>query len=145
MQTYVWAQQLLVDPSVASVRTDLVRMNNDRLFAMLNSGKFVFPRVGIENVPLLDPAGGIFPGADPQTGGVFTSFEDYMRRTYQNIGIGNANTPGNVSWTADYQAITNTNIVHTFAQSALNDLNKKQVVNTDKLAITLAGILRLTV
>src|SRR5207237_6905967 len=43
IQTLVWAQQLLVDSGPASVRSDLVRMNNNRLYAMLNSGKLVFP------------------------------------------------------------------------------------------------------
>jgi hypothetical protein len=145
VSTLVWAQQLLVDRGPAAVRSDLVRANNDRLLAMLQSGKALFPRVGIFNGAILNASDGVFPGADSQSGGVFTSFENYLRRTYQNIGISNVDTAGNVSWTAFYQAITGKTSTPTFDTNALNDLDNSQQIITDKNAITLAGILRLNV
>jgi hypothetical protein len=146
VQTMVWAEQLLIDPFPASSRTTLVRMCNDRLLAMLQSGKALFPRVGLQNAALLDTSIGVFPGADAQTGGVYTSYENFVRRLYETIGIGNANTVGNPSWTEFFHRITNTTQgTPTFANATIDTLDASQQIITDKNAITLAGILRLSV
>ena len=106
---------------------------------------------GVKAVPwrtsiatLLIPLVAIFVGADAQSGGVFTSFEDYIRRLYGAVGIGDFNTTGNVSWTSDFRKITASGGSQTFTKFAIDALDKTQAIITDKLSITLAGILRLT-
>ena len=60
--------------------------------------------------------------------------------------IGNANTVGNPSWTEFFHRITNTTQgTPTFANATIDTLDASQQIITDKNAITLAGILRLSV
>ncbi len=72
-----------MDPSFLSAKTALVNIENDKLYAMLESGRAIFPYVGLLNGPIRNSAAGIFPNAAAQAGGAYTGFVDYIQRSYK--------------------------------------------------------------
>jgi hypothetical protein len=147
METMVYAQQALADSTFLSNKTTLVNTENDRLYAFIESGKAIFPYVGLQNAPIKNPAGGIFLGAKAQTGGVYTSYINYVNRQYQARGSqSKPSTPGNQLLKDYYTAIKGTAAPATlsFNDSLITDIDQFQQIVGTKQAIALAGALKLT-
>lgn len=141
VETIVWAQHLMVDDSVASAGTQLVTERNASLLAMLNSGLALFPRVGLTDGPIL--GGNVFFGADPVTGGDYTSFDNYVRRLYTARNFQDTDTAAN-RLAREYQnaicaRTDTTNFNFTDARNDLFD-NSQQII-TDREACALAHTL----
>ena len=143
---FSWAQQLLIDPSLADQKTPLVKLLNTDLLALLNSGDHSFPRIGLSNapqvqlgsaaVPSLVFVGAIFP---------FTSFENFERRAAALAGVQDIDTPGNTLLDEDVSAIIGAPVSGLNFNAATRDLvDKNQHVIDNATAIKLAGILKLT-
>jgi hypothetical protein len=93
-ETTIWAKQLEIDAAPASAGTVLVDDQNTELLAMLNSGRGAFPNVGTLEAPLVNDLG-VFYGASAQTGGAYTSYDNFIRRQYQARGAVSTPTAGN--------------------------------------------------
>lgn len=146
VETMVWAQQLLVDSSYVNTNTALVKSENVKLLAMLNSGKALFPRVGMLGAALHNNKDGIFTGEKTQTGGAYVSYEDYVRRLYISRGFGTNSSKGNSTLNAMIDNINHTTKSYSqFDATIFADVDANQQIITDRSALTLAGILKLTV
>ena len=144
IETMVYAQQLEVDPSIANNGTTLIKADNEKLLAILDSGKALFPRVGIQQGAIMNNTAGVFAGTSV-SGGAYVSFEDYIRRGYDARGFGNFNSNGNATLDAIVKNMTLLVKTNTFNATLISDIDANQQIITDKSAITLAGILKLTV
>ena len=92
VETVVWGQQLLVDPSTAANGSKLVVRTNTRLLALINSGDKAYPGGGIFTAPALNNQGNVFPGGKANPGGFsgsanVPSFENWIRREYVSRGF----------------------------------------------------------
>lgn len=146
--TMVWAQQLLVDKTLAAAGTQLVTDLNARLLALLNSGKALFPRVGLLNAPILGGQDVFVNGVNPTDGqGAYTSFENYIRRIYAARNLADVDTAANPLARDIQNNINGTNLqtVGTFSNARLSTLDGNQQIITDRNAVTLAAILKLQV
>ena len=85
IETMVYAQQLTVDSSIANAGTTLIKSDNDKLLAMLDSGKASLPHVGILDGSLKNNTKGVFAGSAAISGGSYVSFRKLhssaLRRT----------------------------------------------------------------
>ncbi len=143
----VYAQQALVDPTFLSNQSLLVNRENERLYAMLESGQAIFPYVGLEDAPILHGPS-IFYGSDvtpPYGTGPYTSFINYIEREYTARGDTDNSTPGNNVLDAYYTAITGKAASNgmQFSDSLINDIDGFQAIISTTNAITLAGDLKL--
>ena len=145
IETFVYAQQMLVDASFVSAGTALVKSENDRVYAMLESGRGLFPRVGLLDAAIRNSSAGIFVDAASQTAGPFTSLENYTRRLAAAQNVQNFDTVGNPTLQAIYTNITGLTRNVSFSNSLISDIDAAQQIITDQRAITLAGLLKLTV
>jgi hypothetical protein len=86
-----------VDSSFLKTPTKLANGINDALLALLNSGRTIFPYIGVKQAPMLGAANGVFKGqvAASDGGGLYTSFDDYIRRSYIERGSPSGNAAGN--------------------------------------------------
>lgn len=89
------AQQAQVDSNYLKAGSELVNRENEKLLALINSGRTIFPYVGVNTAPMLNADKGVFQVQKAVTGGVYTSFDDYTRRSYIARGAVSGNTPGN--------------------------------------------------
>jgi hypothetical protein len=144
IETMVYAQQLLVDSSYVSAGTTLIKADNDKLLAMLDSGKALFPRIGILAGSMKDTTGGVFKGSSI-AGGAYMSFDDYIRRTYTARGFGEFNSNGNPTLDAIVKNATLLSKMNTFNSTLISDIDANQQIITDKNSLVLAGILKLTI
>jgi hypothetical protein len=146
VETMVWSQILVNDASPADDHTALSTHLNTDILAILNSGLALFPRVGVYNAPI-NGTGGVLPGSKTPTdgGGIYTSFENYVRRIYVARNFGDTDTTGN-----SYARTVQNNITlrsdssnFTFSDSRITFYDNSQQIISDKSAVKLANILRL--
>src|SRR5439155_13446471 len=106
--TLIYAEQGAVDPNFLKAGTALVAKENNKLLAFVNSGKTIFPYVGVLEAPNLNANLGVFPGqkAAADGGGVYTSYNNYIRRLYLLRGAPSGNTAGNPLLNQYYTAVT---------------------------------------
>jgi len=153
VETMVYAQQLLVDRTTAqgvvATNSEMTKAMDTKLYAMIESGRALFPRVGTLQGAILNGATtGVFPGsATPSDGmGVFKSFDDYIRRQYLARGFSDISSVGNAAMSSDFKLITGSSpAANTFDTTLISVSDSKQVVITDKGAIELARVLKMTV
>jgi hypothetical protein len=144
-ETLAYGQQAQVDSSFIDDKTSLVNFENERLMALLQSGRTIFPYVGLFDAPLFNSRGNVFPGAIAQTGGAFTSYENYIRRQYVARGAPDLVTNGNNILRSYYTAITTqpSSASQKFNGALLSAVDGFQSPISTKGAIQLAGALRL--
>lgn len=149
VETVVYGQQLLVDPSVATNGTKLVVRTNTRLLALLNSGDKLFPYGGIFQAPALANGGNVFVGGKANPGG-FTgstnvpSFENWIRREYISRGFAATATPVSAVGQAILKNIVGSKaVVTSFNAATENSLDTSDAILTDITYIRLANILKL--
>jgi hypothetical protein len=149
VETMVYAQQLLGDSTVATLGTEVTKFDNGKLYALLESGRALFPRVGVLAGPILRSSAGIFPNSvTPSDGmGVYTSFQNFISRGHLARGFSNVESDGNGVLNATYAAMTGdtTTTGLKFNDQLMTLVDAKQQAISDKDAIALAGILKLTV
>ena len=147
--TLIYAQQAQVDNSFVKTGTRLVNLENNKLLALLNSGKTIFPYVGVNPGPILNSTGGVFQGqkAAADGGGVYTSFNDYVRRLYIARGSPSGNTPGNALLNAYYNAVTGKTASASmqFSDQIITDIDAFQSPEGTKAAIAAAAALKLRI
>ena len=147
VQEMVWAQLLLVDTSAADDHTALSTHHNANLLALLNSGVGLFPRVGEFDAPIL--GGDALPKSDPNIGGtsVFSSFDNYVTRVYTARNFADTDTNGNAYARTVQNAITaRTDTANfTFSDARITFYDNSQQIISDKAAVKLANILKLTI
>lgn len=97
VQDVVYAQQLDVDPAVASEGTSLVQVLNTQQVALINSGRSLFPVTGLLAGPILHGNRGVFPGGKLIPGGKYISYADYLTRQYESRGGTSGTSPGNAT------------------------------------------------
>ncbi|MDX2085557.1 MAG: hypothetical protein SFZ03_09230 [Candidatus Melainabacteria bacterium] len=137
-----YAQQLLVDSSIAQKETLYTRTQNETLLGILNSGKSGFPGVGLFEADHLGsgPAR-IFPGGRDLP--FFNSFDNSIRAIYSNLGT--SDTPGNSTTGKYIQNLTG----QTASNLGLNTLKlidgKQKAISNDAAAKQLAAALKLSV
>ena len=143
VENLVYAQQALVDGRFVSANTPLVKRENDKLLAMLNSGHAKAGLVGLSAGAVM-PSVGVFAGGVAQTGGPLQSFEDLVRREYVARNFGSYSTPTNDTLLAYYKNMTGTTKSVKFGDALIADLDANQKVITESNMMALAGLLKLT-
>jgi len=143
----VLAQQAETDPSFLSNGTALVNTENEKLAAFLQSGRAIFPYVGLLQAPALHSATGVFPGqvAPADSQGVYTSWQNFVARSYQSRGAVSTTTPVNPTFDLYYKNITGKTAAGTLAfnDALIADIDSfQQIVGTHD-AIVLSGKLGL--
>jgi hypothetical protein len=152
VETIVYAQQLLIDPSPAGNATALIVRTNTRLLAMLNSGDKLFPYGGILQAPALKNNGNVFVGAKANPGnfggtGTVRSFENWIRREYvfRGFSAGGTNTnPTAVAILGNIFGTTKVNLT-LFGTGVENLLDTQNTILTDTTYVRLASALKLTI
>lgn len=149
VETVVYAQQLLTDPTIAGNGSKLVVRTNTRLLALLNSGDKLFPYGGILQAPALSANGNVFPGGKANPGG-FTgtatvpSFENWIRREYITRGFAATATPVSAVGQAILKNIVGTKqTVTSFNATTETALDTSNQLLTDINYIRLASYLKL--
>ena len=102
-------QQAQTDFQYLRNGSKLVNLENEKLVALLTRGRPIWPDPGGRHAsrattfPL-----GVVLGGKPATdgGGVYTSFENFMRRRYVERGAVSGNSAGNAVLNAYYEAVT---------------------------------------
>jgi hypothetical protein len=146
-ETLTYAQQVLTDSSFISNGTNLVVGENEKLYALLESGRAIFPYVGLLNGPIRSTSGGIFVGGKtPTSGGAYTSYIDFIERSYKARGATDGDTASNALMATYYKAITGKTAPATlkFNDALIADIDSFQQIISTKQAISLAGSLKLT-
>jgi hypothetical protein len=150
VETTVYAQQLLADPSIAANKTLLVNRANDRLLALLNSGDTLFPYGGIKQAPALNSSGNVFVGAKSDPGdyndtSTVKSFENWIRREYAFRGFATGGTTSNpTSVTILKNIVGNSGNFTLFGTEVQGFLDNRNQVLTDVVYIKMAEALKLT-
>jgi hypothetical protein len=148
--TMVNAQQVLTDPAYIKTPSLLVNRENEKLLAFVNSGRTIFPYVGVLNGPNKNSAQGVLPGqkASVDNAGVYTSFNDYIRRLYIDRGspTTSPDSDGNALLNTYYTAVTTKTAVAgmKFSNSIITDIDALQTPVYPRAAILVAQALRLT-
>ena len=147
VETLVYGQQAIADPSFLGNGSKLVNAENEKLAAFTQSGKAIFPYPGLLQAPALRSDQGIFPGqVAPSDGqGVYTSWENFVKRTYQARGAVSLSTDTNPTWKAYYKNITNKDAAtnQKFNDALITDIDSFQQVLGTRSTIILAGKLGL--
>jgi hypothetical protein len=154
-ESVVWAQQLDVDPDLATAGTRLVKEQNTELLALLNSGKANFPVVGLltpwvrsdgRDAALKNYGQGVFFGSDVPSGGRYLSWENYLRRQYIARGGISKSSNGNPTLSNYVRQFTGEDYTGRFNNSVtqLIDANLDNVLST-RIVLRLASALDLTV
>ena len=140
--TLTYAQQAQTDPAFLGTGTKLVNSTNEELYAFINSGRAIFPYVGLLNGPIINAAAGVFPGqktpADGQ--GVYTSWENFVRRGYLERGAVSVATNTNPTWATYYKKITGKDAPtnQKFNDALIADIDSFQAIVSTRQAIELA-------
>jgi hypothetical protein len=90
LETLVWAEHVLADPSVARIRTAKARRANTMLLVALNSGRRSFPDVGLYAAPHRQPGTNATPNAPRSVADFFSLVESKYARTPSEPSPGNA-------------------------------------------------------
>ncbi len=153
VMTLVQTQFYHVDPGLAALKTPQLRVYNDQLLGMLNSGRLNFPGVGFFAAPQVQtgsssPRPVIYPGS-PYAFTSVIQFGNVISKVLNDFGffgIPDRATPGNPTLQAELSRIT-----HTRARSANFDqgterlLDEKQKIVDEHTAMQLAKLLKLTI
>jgi hypothetical protein len=152
VEGFIWAQQIVADFNYAREGTELTTRANYRLFAMLNSGDRQFPRVGIKEAPLKNPAAGAVPGLTPPVDFApvdgIVSFADDIREEMDSRSIGDK-LPTQTFATA--RAILTNLTGNTydnddkFGDALIDDIDIGQDVLSDAFAMRVARVLQVSV
>jgi hypothetical protein len=144
VETMVYAQQASVDSSFIASGTALVANENEKLMALIQSGRTIFPYVGLKDAPIRNASSGVFPGQKAISGGNYTSYDNFIRRTYIARGATSGVTAGNALLDKYYTNITGKSPVDVkFNTTLVDDIDSFQAPVGTKLAIQLAGALKL--
>ena len=145
VETLVYGQQAIVDSTFLADNTNLVNFENERLMALIQSGRTIFPYVGLFNGPNRNATGNVFPSAKAQTGGNYVSYENFILRHYQARGAVSQTTPGNALLRQYFTAITTKAAPanQNFSGSILTEFDAFQAPIGTAAAVKLAGALRL--
>jgi hypothetical protein len=150
VETIVYVQQLLIDPTVAANHTTLVNRGNDRLLALLNSGDTLFPYGGILQAPALNSPGNVFVGGKNDPGNyndttTVKSFENWIRREYAFRGFAAGGTSSNpTSVTILKNIVGTTGNFSLFGTEVEGFLDNRNAILTDVAYIKMAEALKLT-
>lgn len=146
-RTTAWAENLLIDPSLANKNTLLVRDNNTLLLAMLNSGNNGYPKVGITSTPQMQTGATavkskVFVGGSES----YLSLDNYIRTGASLGGIQDVDTVGN-SYLNDFVSKMNrTNSSgNGFNRTTRDSLDKGQQAISNQDALKLASVLKLNI
>jgi hypothetical protein len=141
VEVLTYAQQAQTDPAFMNSGSKLAALENEKLFAFLNSGKAIFPYVGTLDGPILGGAG-VFPGQKaPSDGqGNYTSLDNFQRRQYLARGAVSQSTDTNPLWAIYYNKITGKTAPanQKFNDALLADIDSFQAIVSTKQAILLA-------
>ena len=141
------AQQAQTDSAYLRAGSLLVNRENEKLLALVNSGRTIFPYVGVNQAPMLNANFGVFRGqkAAADGGGVYTSYNDYIRRIYIERGSVSGNTAGNAILNAYYAAVTGKTPAANmqFSDQIMTDIDAFQAPIFPRAAINVARELRL--
>jgi hypothetical protein len=145
--TYVNMQQAQTDPNYLKAGSKLVNKENEKLLAFLNSGRTIFPFPGVKVAPMLKKTQGVFIGGKAATdgGGVYTSYENYIRRLYVERGSVSGNTAGNAVLNDYYTRLAGKTPAANmqFSDQILTDLDTINTVIGPREAVRIANALRL--
>ncbi|MEA2710263.1 MAG: hypothetical protein QOF78_2864 [Phycisphaerales bacterium] len=145
--TYVNAQQAQTDPAYLKAGSRLVNKENEKLLAFLNSGRTIFPFPGVKVAPMLKKAQGVFIGGKATTdgGGVYASYEDFIRRLYIARGSVSGNTAGNAVLNDYYLKLTGKTPAANmqFSDTIMTDIDALNLVIGPREAVRVANALRL--
>jgi hypothetical protein len=145
--TLINAEQAQVDNSYLKGQSVLVNKENDKLLALLNSGQTIFPYVGVLDGPNLNKSGGVFAGqvTPSDGGGVYKSFNDYIKRLYIARGSPSGNSPGNALLNSYYNTVTGKTAAANmqFSDSIITDIDAFQSALGTKAALGIANVFRL--
>ena len=146
--TFVNMQQAQTDPGYLRVGTKLINKENEKILAFLNSGRAIFPFPGVKVAPMLKKEQGVFIGgkAAADGGGVYTSYEDYIRRLYIARGSVAGNTAGNAVLNDYYAKLAGKTPAANmqFSDTILTDIDAMNTVIGPREAVRIANALRLT-
>lgn len=150
VETTIYAQAVLVQPTLAGNGTKLINRLNERLLALLNSGDELFPYGGIKQAPARTNDGNVFVGAKTDPGGfgdnsTVKSFADWVRREYIFRGFAAGGTTTNPTAQAILKNIVGTSgNFSLFGSQVQTYLDTRNAILTDVAYITLANALKLT-
>ena len=142
------AQQAQIDNGYLMAGTELVNEENENLLALLNSGRTIFPYIGVNDASMRKNADlGVFPGqkASSDGGGVYASFNDYIRRIYIERNSPSVNTAGNALLNDYYFKVTGKAAAANmqFSDQIMTDIDTLQFPLGTRAAIVLAQQLKL--
>jgi hypothetical protein len=146
IRTFVWSQYLLALPQIANRNSLLVRILNTDLLAMLNSGHYAFPAIGLMDAPrpvkgIVAPSSQVFVGGSPG----ITSFEDYQRKYAQFLFYPDIDSPGNPYLDSALSAIARKKMENSgFNRATIRLLDEKQKVIENNQTILLAHAINLS-
>ncbi len=147
VETLVYGQQAMTDPTFLSAGTALVNLENEKLAAFVQSGRTIFPYPGLIQAPALRADQGVFPGqVAPSDGdGVYTSWQNFISRGYIARGSVSQATDFNPTWDIYYQNITGKTAPagEKFNDALITDIDSFQQVLGTHDTIVLAGELGL--
>lgn len=147
VEVLITVQQAQIDSSFLKGGTALVNFENDRLLAILNSGRTIFPYPGLLDGPILNSAAGVLPGQKaPADGhGVYTSFNDFDKRDYIARGSVDTSSVGNALLNLYYTNLTGKTAPSNlkFSNQVITDIDSFQGILGTHAAILMAQALRL--
>jgi hypothetical protein len=145
--TMVYGQQIDGNPDFTADGTQLVNIENEKLLAFVNSGRAIFPYVGIKDAPMLHASGGVFQGQKAVSGGNYTSYDNFVRRYYLSRGAVSGNSPGNDLFNKYYTAITGAAAPASlgFGEGVLTTFDNFQAPISTRLAVKIAQVFKLRV
>ena len=146
LETVIYAQQVDVDNSLVDKRTVLVNALNTKLLAMLNSGRNLFPIVGLQQGPILNNNRGVFRDGKAIVGGSYTSFENFVRRDYEARGADIDKSPGSPTLRVYLEHFSDDIESEEFEQEILSALDRNLFpVITNPMSVRLARALDLKI
>jgi hypothetical protein len=144
-EAMVWAEQVDIDEAPSNSGTALVADQNTKLLALLNSGMASFPNLGTKDAPLVNDLG-VFYGAAAQTGGQYTSFDNFIRRQYVARGAVDQESPGNPTLGIYMTALDAGAVTTPFSEAIVDTLDERMATVLDhEQALRVAGDLGLRV
>ena len=143
--TFVNMQQAQTDPAYLKAGSRLVNKENEKMLALLNSGRSLFPFPGVNVAPMLKKDQGVFIGGKAVSGGVYTSYNDFLRRLYIARGSVSGNTAGNAVLNDYYLRFTGKTATPNmqFSDAIMTDLDGFNNVIGPKEAVRVANALKL--
>ena len=145
--TLALAEQASVDTSFIKTASLLANRENQYLLALINSGRTGWPYPGVKNPnAMLNQSGGVFQFAKAASdgGGVYISFDDFVRRGYLARGAVSGNTAGNALLNQYYNTVTGKTAAANmqFSDQVITDIDTLQFACPTHTAILIAQALR---